>query len=64
MAAARGRGGAILDDQRRPVKERRSHGPPAGEDALLTCSSMPMRVGGKSRTEGEWWQELGGEGGG
>lgn len=52
-----------MEDERWPVKEHRRRGPPADEDAPLTCSSVPMRVGGKARTEEEWWRELDGEGG-
>ena len=63
MAAAQGRGGTVVKEQRRPMKERRRRGPPADEDAPLTRSSMTMRVHEKARTEGEWWRELGGEGG-
>ena len=59
MAAARGRGGTVVEDQRRPVKERRRRGPPADEDASLTCSLVPMRDDGKARMEEEWWRELG-----
>jgi len=49
-----------VEDQRRPVKERRRRGPPADEDAPLTCSSVPMRVGGKLERR----ENGGGSGGG
>jgi len=43
----------VVEDERRPVKELRRRGPPADEDAPLTCSSVPMPGGGKVRTEEE-----------
>ncbi|EMS60459.1 hypothetical protein TRIUR3_04525 [Triticum urartu] len=49
----------MVEDERRPVKELRRRGPPGDEDAPLTCLSVPMRIGGKARTEEEWWRELG-----
>ena len=50
---------SIVENLRRQVKERQRRGPPADEVAPLTCSSVPMRVSGKARTEEEWWRELG-----
>ena len=63
MAAARGRGGTVVEDQRRPVKERRRRGPPSDEDAPLTCSTVPMRVSGelegRENGGGSWGSEGG-----